>query len=193
MPKTQSVLYVTSNKHKFNEAQSILTQAGIVIEQYPHRPREIQSDSIEEIAQNNCERVRKEVHRPIIVEDAGMFIHHLKGFPGPYSSYVLRTIGNQGILKLMKDVNNRAAIFRSAVAFATPSQPCIIFLGETHGHISQRTRGTHWGFDPVFIPEEGDGSTYAELKEEEKNRLSHRAKALAKLVRWLKNQRFAAD
>lgn len=188
MPKSQSILYVTSNKHKFNEAQIILAAAGVLIEQYPHRPREIQSDSLNEIAQHDCEQVRQEVKHPIIVEDAGMFINHLKGFPGPYSSYVLRTIGNQGILKLMKNVDNRSAVFRSAVAYGTPNHPSIVFLGETHGQISQKARGIHWGFDPIFIPEEGDGSTYAEMKEEEKNRLSHRSKALAKLVEWLKNK-----
>jgi XTP/dITP diphosphohydrolase len=192
-PKIQPILYVTSNEHKFTEAKGILAQSGIKIEQYPHRPIEIQSDSIEEIAKHDCELVQKEIHRPLIVEDAGMFVHHLKGFPGPYSSYVLRTIGTQGILKLMKEIDNRAAIFRSAVAFSTPSHPCTIFLGETHGHISQKIRGTHWGFDPIFIPEVGGGSTYAELKEEEKNRISHRSKALAKLVEWLKKQRLATD
>jgi len=193
MSKLQTILYVTSNKHKFNEASYILAKTGITVEQYPHRPPEIQSDSLEEIAKHDCELVQNEVHRPIIVEDAGLFISHLKGFPGPYSSYVLRTIGNEGVLKLMMGVKNRGAIFRSAVAFASPGQPCHTFLGETRGHISESIRGKYWGFDPIFIPEAGDGSTYAELKAEAKNLLSHRFKALAKFAEWLKKQRYGTN
>lgn len=193
MPKLQTILYVTSNKHKFSEASSILAKIGITVEQYPHRPTEIQSDSLEEIAKHDCELVQNEVHRPIIVEDAGLFITHLKGFPGPYSSYVLRTIGNEGVLRIMKGVNDREAIFRSAVAFASPSQPCLTFLGETHGHISESIRGKHWGFDPIFIPEAGDGSTYAELNAVEKNLLSHRFKALTKFAGWMRKQRFGTN
>jgi XTP/dITP diphosphohydrolase len=182
-----TILFATSNKHKVAEAQTILGQVGIAIEQYPHRPPELQADSLEEIARHSCVQILKEVKCPVFVEDAGMFIHHLSGFPGPYSHYVLDTIGNAGILKLMKDVEDRRAVFRSAAAFASPSQSCKIFIGETQGYIAKEIRGTRWGFDPVFVPVEGDGRTYAEMKAE-KNKYSHRARALSKLAEWLSKQ-----
>jgi XTP/dITP diphosphohydrolase len=186
MPVTLSLLFATSNKNKFAEAQAILGRAGIRVEQYSARPPELQSDSIEEIARDNLLHVLEEVRRPVFVEDAGMFIHQLNGFPGPYSSYVLRTIGNPGILRLMGDIKERGAVFRSAVAYGGPGQPCIVFVGETQGQITHQIRGTHWGFDPIFSPDEGDGRTYAELNSETKNRISHRAKALMKLADWLR-------
>ncbi len=178
------LLFATSSKHKFIEAQAILGKVGIAVEQHPHRPPELQANSLEEIARHSCLQIFQEVRRTVFVEDAGMFIHELNGFPGPYSHYVLDTIGNEGILKLMKGVDDRKAVFRSAVAFASPGQPCRIFIGETIGYITEEQRGTHWGFDPVFVPTEGDGRTYAEMRSE-KNRYSHRARALAKLAEWL--------
>ena len=186
MPTTLPLLFATSNKNKFAEAQAILSRADISVEQYSARPPELQSDSLEDIARDNLLHVLKVARRPIFVEDAGMFIHQLNGFPGPYSSYVLRTIGNPGILKLMEGVNERAAVFRSAVAYGGPGQPCVVFVGETQGPITHQIRGTHWGFDPIFSPQEGDGRTYAELSTETKNRISHRAKALTKLADWLR-------
>jgi len=186
MPAPLPLLFATGNKNKFTEAQAILGRAGIKVEQYTARPPELQSDSLEEIARDNLLHVLEEVHRPVFVEDAGLFIDKLNGFPGPYSSYVLRTVGNPGILKLMEGIDERAAVFRSAVAYGSPKQPCIVFVGETQGEITHEVRGTHWGFDPIFSPHEGDGRTYAELSTEAKNRISHRAKALTKLAEWLR-------
>lgn len=183
------LLFVTGNENKFTEAQRILKRIGIDIEQFPNRPPEIQADSLDTIARHCCEKIVKEVNRPVFVEDAGMFIFQLKGFPGPYSSYVLRTISNPGILKLMEGVKDRTAVFRSTIAYASPNQECVIFRGETFGEISRRIRGTHWGFDPIFIPQEGDGSTYAEMPVDMKNRISHRAKSLAKFASWLMHEK----
>ena len=165
-----------------------MARYGIPVERYPHRPPEIQADTLEEVARHSLEQLLRVVKRPVFVEDAGLFIRSLSGFPGPYSSYVLHTIGNPGILKLMEGVTDRAAAFRSVVAYAAPEQPCLLFTGETLGHITHEIRGTHWGFDPIFVPAEGDGRTYAEMGDEEKNRLSHRAKALAKLASFLLGQ-----
>jgi len=181
------LLFVTGNKNKFAEAQKITKRAGIQIEQYHERPVEIQSSSLHEIARHSCQQVLKQVKQPLFVEDAGMFIFHLNGFPGPYSSYVLKTIDNLGILKLMDGEKNRVAVFRSVIAYGEPSREIQLFEGETMGTISRRIRGSEWGFDPIFIPDEGDGSTYAEMPDDMKNQLSHRAKSLAKFVTWYLN------
>lgn len=180
-----TLLFVTGNNNKFAEAKYILKRAGIKVEQYPYRPTEIQSNSLNEIARNSCEQALREVAQPLFVEDAGMFIHHYNGFPGPYSSYVLHTLRNPGILKLMERVKDRTAVFRSVIAYGVPGEEIRLFEGQTLGKITRRVRGTEWGFDPIFAPTEGDGSTYAELPDEIKNRISHRAKSLAKFTSWL--------
>ena len=183
-----SLLFVTGNKNKFTEAQSILKRVGITIEQYPTRPIEIQSNSLNDIARDSCRQALLEADQPLFVEDAGMFINHYNGFPGPYSAYVLHTISNPGILKLMEGVKNRTAVFRSVIAYGESKQEIRLFEGRTDGAISRRIRGSHWGFDPIFIPKEGDGSTYSEMSTEMKNRISHRAKSLAKFATWLLEQ-----
>lgn len=183
---TQSpILFVTGNKNKFAEAQKITKRAGILIEQYHGRPVEIQSNSLHDIARHSCQQALEEVKQPLFVEDAGMFIYQFNGFPGPYSSYVLKTIDNPGILKLMEGQKNRVAVFRSVIAYGEPKREIQLFEGETLGTISRRIRGTEWGFDPIFVPDEGDGSTYAEMPDDMKNRISHRAKSIAKFVNWV--------
>jgi XTP/dITP diphosphohydrolase len=186
---SSSILFVTGNENKFSEAKHILKRVGINIEQYPSRPPEIQSNSLKEIARDSCKRALKEVNQSLFVEDAGMFIYHHNGFPGPYSSYVLHTISNPGILKLMDGVKNRTAVFRSIIAYGEPNQEIRLFEGRTEGSISHKIRGSHWGFDPIFIPKEGDGSTYSEMSTEMKNRISHRAQSLAKFASWLLEQK----
>ena len=121
-----------------------------------------------------------------MVEDAGLFIEALKGFPGPYSSYVYKTLGVQGILKLMEGVKRREAYFLSAIAYAEPGLEPKVFLGKVEGFIVPEARGSKgFGFDPIFQPK-GSEKTFAEMGVEEKNRFSHRAKALSALAEWLK-------
>ena len=154
------------------------------------RRLEIQSESLEEIARTSVLRVWEELHKPVVVEDAGLFIQPLNGFPGPYSSYVYKTIGLKGILKLMEGVSQRSAKFLSAVAYmdAGLEEP-VCFLGEVRGRISNRVRGSKgFGFDPIFVPEEGDGRTFGEMERWEKNRLSHRSRAFRKLGEWLSSR-----
>ena len=81
---------------------------------------EIQDENLENIAKASAIDAAKKCGLPVIVEDAGLFIEALNGFPGPYSSYVNKTIGVGGILKLMNNVKDRSAYFLSAVAFYDP-------------------------------------------------------------------------
>jgi XTP/dITP diphosphohydrolase len=122
---------------------------------------------------------------PIFVEDAGIFVKALNGFPGPYSSYVYRTLGTKGILKLMSNIKSRGAYFQAIIAFSNPEEQPTCFIGRVKGKISLKERGTSgFGYDPIFEPSKGDGRTFAEMSTEEKNRLSHRAEALRKFAEW---------
>jgi XTP/dITP diphosphohydrolase len=125
---------------------------------------------------------------PILIEDAGLYIDKYFGFPGPYSSYSLRTIGNEGILKLMEKERDRGAKYVSAVAYRD-GETAVTFRGEVRGTLAHESRGTGgFGYDPIFIPEEGDGRTFGEMTPEEKARISHRARAFRKLGEWLSKQ-----
>ncbi len=183
--KSRLVYFATSNMHKFEEARLLLGNYGIAVVVLNVKSLEIQADDLEEIARTAVVHATKANNLPMIVEDAGLFIEALNGFPGPYSSFVFRKIGNEGVLKLMQNVANREAEFRSAVAFCTPDLQPKSFKGVVEGVISLEKRGVHgFGFDPIFIPSNGGGHTFAEMRPEEKNMLSHRAKALGQFAEW---------
>lgn len=181
------LLFATGNKHKFQEVEKIFLSYGFRVEQWSVKRFEIQSESLEEIARTSLAWlmwIEKPTY-PFFVEDAGLFIEALNGFPGPYSSYVFSKIGNEGVLKVMEGVENRRAEFVSTIAF-TDGKQVAVFEGRTSGFISYSARGSGgFGFDPIFVPEGGDGRTFAELNLDEKNLFSHRAKAARKLAEWL--------
>jgi len=115
MPKSYNVLFASSNIHKYEEAKKILDKFGIKLEFFQTDLMEIQSDSLSEIALKKVLDAYDKCNKPVIVEDDGLFIDSLSGFPGPFSSYVFKTIGNNGILKLIG--SNRSAQFRAVIAF----------------------------------------------------------------------------
>lgn len=184
--KRRVVFLVTSNIHKFEEIRRVLSRFSIVSAMLKTVDAvEIQDDSIEDIAKASARDAVKKCRLPVIVEDAGLFIQTLGGFPGPYSSYVYRTIGNDGILKLMEEVLNRNAYFKSTVAFACPSmEEPLCFTEEVKGGIAEERRGKRgFGFDPIFVPI-NSRKTFAEMTLKEKNRHSHRALSVGEFAKW---------
>ncbi len=185
------VFFATGNINKFNEARSILSPYGISIGLLRMKGDEIQSDALVEIAKSSVVNAYKRTHLPIFVEDAGLFIETLNGFPGPYAAYVYKTILNTGILKLMEKTYNRQAEFQSVIAYCdqTLSEPQV-FDGESKGEITlseRKPKGkAHFGFDPIFQPD-GSEKSFAEMTTEEKNGFSHRAMAIRKFAKWFKN------
>ena len=142
---------------------------------------ELRSEDVVEISRQKARYAFDRLLSPIIVDDTLFSIEALKGFPGPYASYVLHTIGNAGILKIMKDVEDRNAHFTTAIAFAD-SDGIRVFCGTIHGRIVTAPRGSGgFGYDPIF---EIEGRTLAEFPIEEKSRISHRALALTAFRDW---------
>ncbi|MFQ6052605.1 MAG: XTP/dITP diphosphatase [Candidatus Bathyarchaeia archaeon] len=174
----------TGNRDKYLEARATLSKLGVELRLLEVDRMEIQADDLEAIASFSVGRVATG-GRPVVVEDAGLFIDRYGGFPGPYSSYALRTIGLEGVLKLMEGVESRGAAFRSAVAYRHGDE-VRCFIGTVRGRIARSIRGAGgFGYDPIFIPEEGDGRTFGEMEAEEKNALSHRARAFRSFGEWL--------
>lgn len=184
-PRGRLAFFVTSNVHKFNEARRVLSEYKLATAMLKIKAAEIQDESLENIAKASAIDAVKNCGLPIIVEDAGLFIEALNGFPGPYSSYVYRTIGTRGILKLMENVDKRDAYFQSVVAFSSPEEAPKCFHGKAKGKISREERGSlGFGFDPIFEFSSGGKRTFAEMTATEKNEHSHRAGALRKFAKW---------
>ena len=189
--KGKVIFFATGNIHKFNEARVVLAQHGLAAGMLREKALEIQSDNLTEIASASAVDAYKRCHLPLIVEDAGLFVDALKGYPGPYAAYVYKTIGNAGLLKLMENAKNRKATFRSAIAYCDDeSGKTTWFLGEATGEITTQERLTDskaaFGFDPIFQPT-GSKKTFAEMTIEEKNEFSHRAQAVNKFAKWYKS------
>ena len=183
--KTHSLLFATGNLNKIKEIQHFLKDYPIEVKGIDLKGKEIQSETVTEIAEVSVLQAYKKRGKPIFTEDTGLFIKMLGGFPGPFSSYIHNTIGIAGVLKLLESVKDRRAEFRSAIAFCAPEINPVCFLGTSSGKISIKERGNHgFGFDPVFKPSDGKNKTFAEMDTEEKNRISHRTRSMRKFVTW---------
>jgi XTP/dITP diphosphohydrolase len=184
-----TVYFATGNEGKYKEAARVADAFGIRLKHLKFNKLEIQSSSLQEIASYAARHAAGMTRRPVVAEDAGLFVNALHGFPGPYSSYVLETIGYQGILRLMNRVKTRDAHFQAVVAFCRPGRSPACFSGVVRGVISRNAKGSQgFGFDPIFIPHRLS-QTFAELDVDQKNRLSHRAQAFAKFFRWYAKSR----
>ncbi len=190
------ILFATGNKNKVSEASEILAHLGYEVEQLLIRGKapeliEPQAEGIEEVAVSKIKQARElvigtEMENSIIMaEDSGLFIDSLNGFPGPYSSYVESTIGLPGILKLMPPDSGRGAEFR-AIAAACMGGEIVTASGICRGKISEEISGEMgFRYDPIFIPDDGDGRTCGELSSLEKSSISHRGRALKALSELL--------
>jgi XTP/dITP diphosphohydrolase len=175
---------VTSNANKAREVAAFFggeVEVSHVALDIP----ELRCDDVQEIAREKARYAYEHIHQPLIVDDTAFFIDALNGFPGPYAAYVLSTIGNTGILRLMEGSQNRNARFTTAIAFADESG-IEVFSGTIEGRIIHETRGTGgFGYDPIF---EVEGKTLAEIPLTEKSSISHRAHALAAFRTWFMNR-----
>ncbi len=175
------VIFITSNEGKYREARAIGEKYGVNVGWMQMEYLEPQGNDLEEIAKKSAEILSEKVDSPFFLEDSGLFVEALNGFPGPYSSYVFKTIGNPGIIKLMEGVENRDAYFLAVIAYWDGNE-VRTFTGRVDGRIAEEVRGDKgFGYDPIF---EYNGRTFAEMGEE-KNEVSHRRKALEKFFEWL--------
>ena len=186
----EPIYFVTSNKGKYVEAEHVASRYGIHLLHLNTIKYEIQDNDLSKIASTAAQAACSESEYSVVAEDSGFFVEALNGFPGPYSSHAFATLGVHGILKLMQGIPQREAHFLSAVAYSKAGQAPICFEGIVRGTLPLAPKGNlGFGFDPIFVPANGDGRTFAELTIEEKNRSSHRATAFGKFFEWYKSNR----
>ena len=186
----RTIYFITGNKGKLKEAKSMLSKINVNVIQNNLGYPEIQADSLEDVASFGAKYIQKKIDSTFILEDAGLFIENLNGFPGVYSAYVFYTIGCNGILKLLDgvDIDIRIARFKSVLTYVEPDKKPRFLSGECHGKISTLEKGNQgFGYDPIFIPN-GKTKTFAQMDTKEKNRISHRGKSFKKLLRLLKDK-----
>jgi XTP/dITP diphosphohydrolase len=203
--------FMTGNTGKVAEAAEHFSHHGIEVKQFEFDAVEPQADDLETVALAKLEQAIPHLPDPddmLLVEDAGLFIGPLNGFPGVYSANALETIGNQGILRLLEHLQSEDPIMDSrirdaefmAVAVLYYKGQTIVAEGICPGRISHSEQGENgFGFDPIFIPcdldesgialERGEigaisthGKAFGAISLAEKQLYSHRRRALAGII-----------
>lgn len=178
--KLTDLTVVTSNKNKLAEINQILgTNHKVSKLNIP----EIQSLDLDEVITYKAKSAYQKIKKPILVEDISLEIKALKGLPGPFVKFFLQTLGTEGTVKLVGKAKTDTKV-TAAVAIYDGKNLKIV-KGIVYGTLTQKNRGINgFGFDKVFTPK-GYKQTYAELPTKLKNKISHRAKALQKVKRYL--------
>ena len=182
------LILVSSNPNKGIEAERIL---GIPLLRVSLTLPEIQAATVEEIAWSKLEAARSKGHHRLIVEDVSLGFDELGNFPGPYVRWLLEAAGGRGLAAIAYALNNRAAKAECCVAYWDGEQGHI-FCGECLGEVLVEARGSvKFGWDAWFQPN-GSSKTYAEMGDEEKDRVSHRGMAYRKLAAHLEKESAAS-
>ena len=178
--------FVTSNPGKARELAAAI--APHTVEQVPIAYPEVQAATLEDVVEFALTWLaRRRPGKALLIDDAGLFINALDGFPGVYSRYVYDTLGPSGLLKQMEGVRNRQATFRCVLGLLLPDGSRHLFHGACAGRLTTELRGDEgFGYDPIFIPKR-HRRTFAEMSLTAKNRISHRGRAVAALAEWLSN------
>ncbi|KZT56916.1 Maf/Ham1 [Calocera cornea HHB12733] len=180
------IVFVTGNKNKLKEVKAILSAGPTPIEvgsQALDIP-EIQGTT-QDVSREKCRRAAELLGGPCITEDTALTFDAMHGLPGPYIKDFLQALGHAGLNTMLDGFPTRRATAICTFAYSPgPGGEPVLFEGHTRGAIVHARGPAVFGWDPVFEVE-GTGRTYAEMAPAEKNGLSHRSKALAKLREYL--------
>jgi XTP/dITP diphosphohydrolase len=172
---------VTGNRGKIAEAR--LALAGLLedLEAVEADLPEIQSLDLLEILEKKAEVAWRSLRRPVVIEDAGLGLLALNGFPGPLVKWMLTAVGAEGLAKVGHALGETRAVARCGLLYKD-GERTILGEGITTGTLVLPGRGEHgFGWDPVFLPD-GETRTFAELTGKEKDAVSHRGKAWRELI-----------
>ena len=178
--KLSDLTVVTTSKNKLVEINQILgTDHNVSKLDVP----EIQSLNLDEVIAAKARTAYRKIKKPVLVEDISLEIKALKGLPGTFIKYFLKTLGTEGTVALVKGKKNDTEVTAAVAIY--DGKNLKIFKGTVSGTLSPKDRGVHgFGFDKVFIPK-GYAKTYAQMPPKLKNKISHRAKALNQVKKYL--------
>lgn len=179
------LIFTTSNKSKIKSAKLVLDKYNIQIIGEKVDVDEIQSKDPKKVILDKVKRSYRLVGKPLISMDSGLFIEPLNDFSGIYTRAVLETIGEDGLIKLTKDLVKPKAYVQRMIAF-TDGEVTQLFSSRGYGEILQEKRGDNgWGYDKVFYVEDKE-KTLAEMSDEEK--VSVWGDAWDQLGKWLNSK-----
>lgn len=173
--------FATSNKHKLAEANHAL---GMRLAQADIDLMEIQDASVRRVARHKAEQAHSILKRPVIVEDTGLYLVGLNGFPGALVKWLVGSVGPRGLCRIVDRLGTRRAYAETCAAF-NDGKRTRIFTGRVYGSIAENPSGkTGFGWDAVFVPK-GHTKTFAQMGRAEKGAISMRGIAFRKLKKAL--------
>lgn len=194
MLKYKEIIFASNNKGKISEIKDILSPYGIKVlsgEDIEIPDVEENGSTFEENAYIKALATAKKQNIPCFADDSGLCVDAMGGKPGIYTArYAPNRDFDKGMDKLLKELadtksNNRAAHFACVIVFAHPDGKYKAFEGRVDGNIAtQKVGSSGFGYDPIFIPT-GFNRSFAEFNEDEKNKISHRGRALQKFIKYL--------
>jgi len=182
----EKIYFVTTNKHKAEEAAAVMKGFDIEVEQIDMEYEENHDESLEQIAISAAKKLAGELKKPIVVEDTGLFFRAWPGFPGALPKFVFNTLGYKGIFKLLAGVD-RAAYFQTVLAYCGPNGKPITFSDTMEGEITEQVFNEDkdaMPYDRIFIPD-GERKTISDMTIAKKNSFSQRGKAFCQLGEYL--------
>ncbi|HOI86087.1 MAG TPA: RdgB/HAM1 family non-canonical purine NTP pyrophosphatase [Acholeplasmataceae bacterium] len=185
----KKIMIASQNVHKIKELRALFSHHDVELislkDVNDHEEIKENGHSFFENALIKASHVAKKYNMPALADDSGLIVYALDGRPGIYSA---RYSGrgdhdnNLKVLEEMKGIEDRRAYFISSIVIAYPNDDFKAYEGKFDGYIGQEERGSHgFGYDSIFYLPEYQ-KTSAEIEPELKNRISHRAKAMALLV-----------
>ena len=150
------ITFVTSNKVKFDNASRVLKKYGVSLAWHKMELREIQEIDLKKVALYKAEQAKKKIKGSFIVDDSGICLDALDGFPGALFKPVIDSIGSDSFAKLLENKPDRSASFANVLVFHSPgSNGFKVFTTNVRGHIAHRAskkRRTGWRIDNLFVP-----------------------------------------
>lgn len=172
------VFFVTGNKNKLREVQQLLSGTNFVLTAVNIDLEEIQAPDSATVVAEKCRKAALITGGPTIVEDTSLEFEAMGGLPGAFIKFFLEKIGNSGLNQMLDGFEDRTAYAVCALAFTHgPHCPTQTFEGRVEGRIVSARGNTRFGWDPIFEPV-GFDKTFGEMSEQEKNSISHRARAV---------------
>lgn len=180
------ITLITGNWAKVAQAKNFLELQGIKVDNVKMDTVEIQADTVEEVAKYSAKWASDKLKANVVKNDTGIMIEGLGGFPAAYTHYVQDTLGMEGVLKLMKGIENRKAKFVQALAYCEYGKEPVVFSSITEGTIATEQSGSHgWSWDFIFIPE-GQDKTFGNYEDDVRLKMWNDT-GYEQLVEYLKN------
>jgi XTP/dITP diphosphohydrolase len=180
------IAFITTNKYKFQEVSDILKGYRIDLEHVDMEYEENHDASMDAIATSAAKKLAEQLHRPVVLEDTGLFFEAYKGFPGALPKFVFNTLGYKGIFKLLAG-ESRAAFFRTVVGYCEPGLDPVKFEGKMSGVITDSVHDELvdvMPYDRIFIPD-SKTITISKMTLKEKNLFSQRGQAFRKFAEYI--------